>query len=290
MHEEVRPGMTSKDKTRSLLCAFALGATFGIIGGATAQTYPSHPTTLVVAASAGEPADVLARILVEPMARWIGQPIQIENVDATDAFRVGRLARAAPDGYTFGISSRNYDLHNLRPVALLPSVPAWIVGRNTLPARDLNELIAWLKANSDAARSGVLGSGAPGKASAGFVDSTGPGYICELLLQRNASSFVRPVPYYSAVSMFRGLLRGQIDFVCDRAADSVAMVRAGLIRAHAVMAKSRWFKMPDIAIGDEMGAPDIYISYWHGLWVPKGTPDDIIVKLNAAAFHAMADA
>jgi tripartite-type tricarboxylate transporter receptor subunit TctC len=108
-------------------------------------------------------------------------------------------------------------------------------------------------------------------------------------MQRATGSRIQLVPYYSAESMFRGLLRGQIDFVCDRAANSVAMVRAGLIRAYAVTAKSRWSEMPDIPTTDEMGVPEIYVSYWHGLWAPKGTPDDIIAKLNAAAADAIAD-
>jgi len=244
---------------------------------------------LIVPAGIGEPADVLAGILVQPMERSLGRAIHIDNIDGRDPSRFGRLARAAPDGYTFGISNRSYDATDFRPVALLPGVPSWIVSRKSLPARNLKELIAWLRENADQARQGTIGALAPGRASAGFVDAGEPGHVCQLWLEKASRSRLQFVPYYGIASMLRGLVDDKIDFVCDRATNSLAMVRASLFRAHAVMAKSRWFEMPNIPTVDESGVAEGYFSYWHGFWVPKGTPDDVIARLNAAAVDAMAD-
>jgi hypothetical protein len=152
----------------------------------------------------------------------------------------------APDGSTFAISNTSSDATNLKLVALLPCVPAWIVARKTLPVADLKKLTVWLKTRSDNASAGKLGFGAPGKASAGIIDSDGPGHICTLLLQNAIGTNIQVVPYYSTASTFQGLVRGHIDFICDRAANSVAIVRSGGIKAYAVMAKTRWFAMPDI--------------------------------------------
>jgi tripartite-type tricarboxylate transporter receptor subunit TctC len=269
---------------KNLFCAVASVVLLGSPANAAAQTYPSRPVTLIVPVPAGEPAGVLARLLAEHMARSLGQPLVIENI----ANGPVRIMSPAPDGYTFAISNTSSDATNLKPVALLPSVPAWIVARKTLPVADLKELTVWLKARSDNASAGKLGFGAPGKASAGIIDSDGPGHICTLLLQNATGTNIQVVPYYSTASMLQGLVRGQIDFICDRAANSVGIVHSGDIKAYAVMAKTRWSAMPNVPTGNEMDMP-IDISYWHGLWAPKGTPNDIVATLNAAAVSAMAD-
>jgi tripartite-type tricarboxylate transporter receptor subunit TctC len=274
---------------RSLLCTVALAALCGAAGNAIAQVYPSRPITLIVPSPAGGTADVLGHILAEHMTTSLGQPVLIENVhDAEDTLGVFRIARAAPDGYTLGIvgNSSAYASngtvysglwYNFRPVALLPSVPTWIVARNAIPATNLKELTAWLKAN-------------PGNASAGIVGSGTPGHVCDIFLQDATGTRFQVVPYWGGAAMLKGLVHGQIDFICDQPQDSLAMVRSGQIKAYAVMARTRWFAMPDIPTADEMGVPGIYVSYWHGLWVAKGTPNDIIAKLNTAAVDAMADA
>jgi tripartite-type tricarboxylate transporter receptor subunit TctC len=279
---------------RNLLCAVAFAMTLGIAGDAFSQDYPSRPVTLIVPSLVGEPADVLARILAEPMAKSLGQSVVIHNIGGASTSGLVRAAQVVPDGYTFTISeslsSRYVDLlRNFRPVALLPSVPTWIIARKELPPTDLKQLSAWLKANLDKALPGALGSGAPGAASTGYVESGGPGHICGLLLQNVTGARIQMFPYYSVASMFRGLQRKQIDFVCDRATNSLAMVRNGEVKAYAVMAKTRWFAMPDTPTADDMGVPGIYVSHWHGFWAPKGTADEVIAKLNAAAVDAMAD-
>jgi tripartite-type tricarboxylate transporter receptor subunit TctC len=150
-------------------------------------------------------------------------------------------------------------------------------------------LLAWLGTNSDQAPPGRLGFGAPGKASAGIVGAGTTGHICGIYLQDATGIHVQFAPYSGEEAMLRGLVHGQIDLVCGRATNSLEMVRSGQIKVYAVMAKARWFAMPDIPTADEMGLPGIYASYWYGLWVPAGTPYDIITKLNAAAIDAMTD-
>jgi tripartite-type tricarboxylate transporter receptor subunit TctC len=248
---------------------------------------------------ASESADVLARTLADPMSKLLGQPVLVKRVAEHDS-SYHLVPHAAPDGYTLEIGNldshrytmygRSYDvLQGLMPVALLPSVPAWLVARRGLPATDLRGLLAWLGANSDKAPPGRLGSGAPGKASVGIVGAGTTGHICGIYLQDATGIHIQFAPYSGEEAMLRDLVRGQIDFVCGQATNSLAMVRSGQIKVYAVMAKARWFAMPDIPTADEMGLAGIYASYWYGFWVPAGTPYDIITKLNAAASYAMTD-
>jgi len=150
-------------------------------------------------------------------------------------------------------------------------------------------LVAWLRVNSDQAPPGWLDLRTPGKASAGIVGSGTTGHICGISLQNATGTRIQFWPYSGGEAMLQGLVGGQIDLVCDQVTNSLAMVRGGQIKAYAVMAKARWLAMPDIPTADEMGVPGIYASYWFGLWVPTGTPDDIITRLNAAAVDAMTD-
>jgi tripartite-type tricarboxylate transporter receptor subunit TctC len=248
---------------------------------------------------AGESADVLARTLADPMSKLLGQPVLVKRAGELDS-SYRSVPHGAPDGYTLEIGNldshrytmygRSYDfLRDLMPVALLPSVPAWIVARRELPATDLRELLAWLGTNSDKAWPGRLGFGTPGKASAGIVGAGTTGHICGTYLQDATSTHIQFVPYWGEEAMLQGLVRGQIDVVCGQATKSLAMVRSGQIKVYTVMAKARWFAMPEIPTADEMGLRGIYASYWYGFWVPAGTPNDIITKLNAAAIEAMTD-
>jgi tripartite-type tricarboxylate transporter receptor subunit TctC len=284
---------------RNLAVVMALAAGFGTLASAEAQIYPSRPVTLTVPPLAGGTADALARVFAGPMSKSLGQPVVVKRIGELDSAGYSLIPRGAPDGYTVEIGNldsyrytmygKSYDfMRNLMPVALLPSVPAWIVARK-MPAADLQGLVAWLRVNSDKAPPGRLGSGTPGKASVGIVGSGTSGHICGIDLQGATGARIQFVPYWGNDAMLRGLARGQIDLVCSQATDSLAMVRGGEIKAYAVMAKTRWFAMPDIPTGGEMGLPGIYASSWHGFWVPAGTPHDIIARLNAAAVYAMAD-
>jgi tripartite-type tricarboxylate transporter receptor subunit TctC len=270
--------------TRSLLALFAVIAASA--GPATAQVYPSRPITIVVAAPAGGPTDTIARIMAE-----LGQAVVIENAfgGASGSIGVGRAARAAPDGYTFSIGhwgnyvansalySLPYDpLKDFEPVALIADSPQIIVSKNALPAKDLRELIAWLKANSDKALAASAGSGSPP-------------HVAGLFLQKLTGTRFQFIPYRGAALAMQDLLAGQTDFYISNATIALPHVRDGKIRAYGVTAKTRLTVAPDIPTVDEAGLPGLYFSLWHAFWVPKNTPRDAIAKLNAAAMYALAD-
>jgi tripartite-type tricarboxylate transporter receptor subunit TctC len=256
---------------------------------ARAQAYPSRPITVVVPFPAGGPTDALARILAEHMRTSLGQPVIIENVSgAGGSIGVGRVARAAPDGYTVSIghwgthvlNGAGYQLQydvvkDFEPVSLLGDTPQWIVARKTFPANNLNEFIEWLKQN-------------PGKATAGRVAHGGE--VAGIYFQKKTGISFAFVPYRGAAPMNQDLLVGQIDFAFGLAAIAFVHVRNGNLKAYAVMAKTRWAAAPDIPTVDEAGVPGLYASYWHGLWVPKGTPKEPITRLNSTVQDALADA
>ena len=214
----------------------------------------------------------------------------IENVSgASGSIGTGRVARAEADGYTLGIGYLGthvfngvafqlpYDLLNdFEPVSLLVTNPLLIVARKNMPANDLRELIAWLKAN-------------PGKASQGTSGAGGTSEVAGTFFQKETGTRFQLVSYRGAAAMMQDLLAGQIDLMIDFAANSLPQVRAGTIKAYAVTAPSRLRAAPDIPTVDEAGAPELYISAWQGIWAPKGTPKDVIGKLNAAVVTASAD-
>jgi tripartite-type tricarboxylate transporter receptor subunit TctC len=260
------------------------------IGGAAAQSYPSRAITMVVPFPAGGATTVLARVLAEHMRESLGQPVVVENVPgAGGSIGVGRIARAAPDGYSLSFGNWashvgagavypvQYDLlTDFEPVARVADTPLWMVAKNALPAKDLKELIAWLKANPDKASAATVG---PGSGS----------HLCGIYLQSNTGTRFQFVPYRGGGPAMQDLVAGQVDMMCDMSSNSLPHVRAGQIKALAVMAKSRWFAAPDVPTVDEMGVPGIYVSFWHGLWVPKGAPADVAAKLSDAVVKALAD-
>lgn len=254
-----------------------------------AEGFPSRAINLIVPAAAGGPTDALARILAERMRASIGQPIVVENVPgAAGSTGVGRVARAAPDGYTIviGLSSTHvvnaaiytlpYDVVNdFAPIALIANSPHLIVSKNTVPANDLRELIAWLKANPEKASGGTAGIGSPP-------------HIAGIIFQKLTGTTFQFVPYRGAAPAIQDLLAGQIDLFFPQAF-ALQFVLAGKIKAYAVMAPTRLRAAPDIPTADEAGAPGLYVSTWYGLWAPNGTPKDVITKLNAAVVEALAD-
>jgi tripartite-type tricarboxylate transporter receptor subunit TctC len=245
---------------------------------------------MIVPFPAGGPIDATARIVAEGMRASLGQPVIIENVSgASGSIGTGHVARAKPDGYTFGIGylgthvfngvafHLSYDLMNdFEPVSLLVANPLLIVARKGMPAKDLHELIAWLKAN-------------PGKASQGTSGVGGTSDVAGIFFQKETGTRFQRVPYRGAAAMMQDLLAGQIDIMIDFAANSLPQVRAGTIKAFAVTAPDRLPAAPEIPTVDEAGAPGLYVSAWQGIWAPKGTPKEIIGKLNAAIVAALAD-
>ena len=267
-----------------LIMAAAIAALVAIIGGAEAQPYPSRPITMIAPFPAGGPSDALARVLSEPLRAALGQPIVIENVaGAGGNIGIGRLARAAPDGYTIGIGqwsthvvnavtySLPYDvLQDFEPIALLAITPQLIIARKNFPANNVKELVEWLKANPDKASAATVG------AARGAQATTGTRFAF--------------VPYRGGAPAMQDLVAGQVDIMFDQAANAIGQVRNGTIKSYAVLTKDRWSALPDVPSIDEAGVPSLSVSYWHGLWASKGTPNDIVAKLNAAVVNALADA
>ena len=271
---------------------FLLAAIFGAVSvvAADAQSYPTRSITMVVPFAAGGPTDTVARILGERMGRALGATIIIENVTgAAGSIGVGRVARAAPDGYTLSIGHWSthvvngaiypltYDLlKDFDPISLLPSNPQLIVARKGIPANDLKELIAWVKQNQDKITGGTAGAGSAS-------------HIGEIYFQQFTGTSFTFVPYRGTGPAMLDLVAGHLDIMCDQSANSLPQVRAGQIKAYAVTAPTRLAAAPDIPTVDEAGLPGFYISVWHGLWVPHGTPPDVIAKLAAAVREALAD-
>jgi tripartite-type tricarboxylate transporter receptor subunit TctC len=254
------------------------------------QTYPSRPITMIVPYPAGGLFDALARILAEPMRGALSQTVVIENVGgAGGSIAVGRVARSAPDGYTIAIGSADqfvvnaaiyplqYDVvKDFEPVAVLISGPIVIVTKNAVPAKNLKELIPWLKANHDRVAQGHNGSG-------------GAQHLCGIELQRTTGASWQFVPYRGAAPALQDVIGGRIDLMCPSPASSLAMVHSGLLRAYAVTGGTRLASAPDIPTVDEAGFPELHISVWGGLFVPKGTPKNVIAKLHSATTTALAD-
>jgi tripartite-type tricarboxylate transporter receptor subunit TctC len=257
---------------------------------ARAQAYPTRPITMVVGFAPGGPTDTLARILAEPMRASLGQPVIIENVaGAGGNLGTGRAARAAADGYTLSIGTLSthvlngavytvaFDaLRDFEPVSLLVSEPLLIVARKSMPAANLGELVAWLRANPD-------------KASQGHPGVGGAMHVAGILFQKQTGTQFQSVPYRGNGQAMQGLLSGEIDILIDPASNSLPQARAGQIKVYAVAAETRLAAAPDIPTVDEAGLPGFYTSLWYGLWVAKGTRKDIVGRLNEAVKNALAD-
>ena len=256
---------------------------------ARAQSYPARPITLIVPYPAGGGADAVARILAERMRTLLGQPIVIENVaGASGSIGTSRVARAAPDGYTLGVGNWSTHVANgamyalpysllsdFEPVALHQVFYLILVAQKGMPADSLKELIAWLKAN-------------PGKASAGTIGVGGQGHLAGILFQNLTGTRFQHVPYRGNSLAMQDLIAGQIDLIfADPTA--VAQIRAGSVKAFAVTAEHRLPAVPEIPTAAEAGLAEFSLANWNGIFAPKGTPKDIIAKLNAAVSNALAD-
>ncbi len=276
---------------RKLAFLVALAAGMGVCGTAHGQAYPAHPLTLVVPYGAGGPTDTIGRIVAERMRASLGQPVLIDNMaGASGAIGTGRVARAAADGYTLvlgnlstlgfngAIFSLSYDVvRDFEPVSLIVDNPLLIVTRTAVPAATLQELITWLRAN-------------PGTASLATSGAAGAAHVAGVFFAKQTGTRFNFVPYRGGLGpAMQDLVAGQIDMMIDLAANSVPQVRAGTIKAYAVTAMSRLAAAPEIPTVDEAGLPGFHMSFWHGLWVPKGSPHHAIRILNAAVVDALAD-
>jgi tripartite-type tricarboxylate transporter receptor subunit TctC len=283
--------MIAKRAAWFALLMLCLCLSLGFAGEAFAQAYPSRPITLIVPFPAGGPTDTLARVLADRLKTALGQPIIIENVSgAGGSLGVGRAARAAPDGYTLSIGHVQthvingavyklpYDIINdFEPISLITDTPQWIVGKTSLPSKDVAELIAWMKER-------------PGKATVGSVGVGGPPDLAAISFQKQTGTSFQLVPYRGGAPLLQDLMAGQIDLTFGQAANYLAHVRGGQLRPYAVLSSKRWWAAPDVPTLTEAGVGGPTISFWHGLWVPKGTPKEVLARLDAAVHESLADA
>jgi tripartite-type tricarboxylate transporter receptor subunit TctC len=273
-------------KKLSLILAWIVA----LAGSARADDYPSRPITLVVPLGVGGSTDVIARLVAEGMRQALHQTIVVENFSgAGGTIGVGRVAHAAPDGYTIlvgqwgtniasgAIYKLNFDvLKDLEPVGLIATQPFLIVSRSSLAANNLKELIAWIKAN-------------PGKATEGNSGVGSPSHVSGILFQKAINSPMQMIPYRGAGESTQAIVSGQIDVLLNTPAVSMEQLKAGQIKVFAVTAKTRLATAPDVPTTDEAGLPGFYFSFWHAVWVPTGTPKPIVDKLNAALKTTLAD-
>ncbi|HEU5276745.1 MAG TPA: tripartite tricarboxylate transporter substrate-binding protein [Xanthobacteraceae bacterium] len=277
---------------RNLCLPTLVGAALLALGAnATAQDFPAHPITMVVPFPAGGPTDVIARVVAERMRVSLGQPVVIENATgAAGSIGVGRVARAPSDGYTlsFGTWSTHvvnaatltlaYDtLGDFEPVALVALSPMVMTASKAFPAGNLKEAIAWLAANPDKAVIGTAGVG------------SSP-HIAGMFFEKETGTRLRFVPYRGVGPAMQDMLAGRVDLMIDLVANALPQLRAGNVKAFAVLSKNRLGVAPDLPTVDEAGAPGLYVASWQAIWAPKGTPAAVIDKLNAAVVDSLADA
>jgi tripartite-type tricarboxylate transporter receptor subunit TctC len=271
---------------RRVLAALSLTIIAGI-AVAQAQTYPSRQITLVVPFPPGGSTDAAARIMAERMRATLGQPVIVENIGgAGGSIGVGRVARAAPDGYTIDIGQwdthvgsiiykLDYDLEkDFEPIALISNNPQLMVAKMDLPADNLKDLVAWMKAN-------------PGKIN--FVNQNAAANVTGVLFENLTKQKVQFIPYRGAGPAMTDLISGTVDLLIVQGAVALPQIRGGKIKALANLSPQRSASMPDIPTADETGVPGLYMSGWFGFFAPKGTPKDVIARLNAATVEALAD-
>ena len=257
---------------------------------AKAQTYPTRPITIIVYAAAGGPTDIIARNLAPYLRASLGQIIIVENNGAAGGtIAHGRTARAAADGYVLSLGQNashasngavyalSYDVaKDFEPISLISSVSWLFVARSTLPPNDLDGFLRWLKASTDKSSQGIGVVGAPD-------------HIAGVLLQSSMGIRWQFVPYRGSAPLMQDLMAGHVDWAIADPSTSLPQMRAGHIKAYAVTAPGRLAAAPEIPTVDEAGLPKFYVSLWHGLWAPKGTPREIVAKLNAAVIAALAE-
>lgn len=265
-------------------------ATQLVATAAFAQSYPAKAITMVVPFTAGGPTDTIGRIMAERMSRSLGQTIIVENTTgAGGTIAVGRVARAAPDGYTLSIGhfgshviasavyKLQYDvLKDLEPVAMIATNPQILVSKTALAAKDLKELIVWTKANGDKVSIGTGGAGTPAHVSAVYFNQA-------------TGSNAQIIHYRGSAPAMTDLFAGHIDLYFDQTATAVANARAGRVKAYVLTDKARLPAAPEIPTVDEAGLPGFYMAVWHAIWVPRPTPKPVVARLNGAVVEALAD-
>ncbi|HLX81813.1 MAG TPA: tripartite tricarboxylate transporter substrate-binding protein [Burkholderiales bacterium] len=270
---------------KKLIAAVALALSAVTAGAQT--TFPARPITLLVPFPPGGSTDTAARIIAERMRGPLGQTVIVENAGgAGGSIAVGRLARAAPDGYTIDIGQWDthvgsiiyqigFDLQkDFEPIGMLSNNPQLMIARKGFPADDLKGLVAYMKAN-------------PGKAT--FVNQNASANVTGVLMQQMTGTQVLLVPYRGAGPAMQDMLAGQVDLMVVQAAVTLPQARAGKVKILANLSPERSPVVPGVPTCAESGIPGLYASGWFGLFAPRGTPKEVIAKLNAAMVQALAD-
>ncbi|TMG92417.1 MAG: tripartite tricarboxylate transporter substrate binding protein BugD [Betaproteobacteria bacterium] len=268
------------------MAAVAL-ALFAGITAAQAQNFPTRPITLIAPFPPGGSTDTAARILGERMRQPLGQTVVIENAGgAGGSIALGRVARAAPDGYTIDIGQwdthvgniiypLNYDLQkDFEPIGLISINPQLMIARKDFPAGDLKGLVAWMKAN-------------PGKAT--LVEQTAAAKLSGIQMQQATGTTMLFVPFRGAGPAMQAMLGGQVDLMVLQAAAALPQARAGAVKIIANLSPKRSAAIPDVPTSDESGIPGLYAAGWFGLFGPKGMPKQVVARINAAMVEALAD-
>lgn len=277
-----------------LLKTFALmGAAVALNAGlAQAQNYPARPITLIVPFVAGGPTDVIARIVGEHMGKVLGQQLIVENVvGAGGTTGITKAFQASPDGYTVmmghmgthGAAPALYanlkykPASDFEPIGMAAGTPILVVARKDFPAKDLKEFLAYIKANGDKLNEGQAGVG-----SVSFT-------TCVML---NVLAGAKPtrVPYSGTGPVINDMLAGKIDYACDQIVSVASQIQGGAIKAYAIATDTRSPALPDVPTSTEAGLPEFKVSAWNALFAPKGTPKDVVAKLNDALNKALSDA
>ncbi|MGB6652678.1 MAG: tripartite tricarboxylate transporter substrate-binding protein [Xanthobacteraceae bacterium] len=279
--------MTRARFVGALIALVALSA--GAVA-AQAQSYPSHPITLLVGFPPGGPTDALARLMADGMGRVLSQTVVVETISgASGTIATGRVVHASADGYTIGIGNwtshvgspavyaLDYDVQkDLQPISLLAYSPLWILGKSALPPKTASELITWLKARKEQTTMGTVGTGSAAQlAAVSFSNAIGVKF--------------QYVPYRGAGPAIQDLLGGQIDLSCLEASSTLPYVQAGKMKGYAMVSDERWPNSANTPTLSEAGAPGVSLPFWHGLWAPAGTPRDIIGRLDNAVVTTLAD-
>ena len=255
-----------------------------------ASGYPDRSITIVVPFAAGGPTDTVTRLVAEPMSKTLGQQIVVQNVaGAGGTLAAGQVAVAAPDGYTvlmhhIGMSTAPslyanlpYDpLVDFKTIGLVTEVPMTIIGRIDFEPTTLQQLVDYVKANKATVTYANAGFGAASQ-------------LCGLLFMSAIDTKVTEVPYDGTGPAMEDLVGKQVDFMCDQTTNTTVQIKAGKVKAYAITSPQRNAALPDVPTTTEAGLPDIQVGVWHGLYVPKDTPDDVVQALTAALKGALKD-
>jgi tripartite-type tricarboxylate transporter receptor subunit TctC len=275
---------------RLLTFAASLAIALAGMAGALADNFPSKPITLVVGFAPGGPTDTAARVLAEKMKDTLGQSVVVENQSgAAGTLALGRVFHADPDGYTLYVGNWTVNvgavtmfpvkfdvLKDFEPVALLTSSKLWILARKDLPANNAKELVDWLKAN-------------PGKANAASVGVGSAAHVCLVDFMNRSGTKFQMVTYRGGAPATQALAAGEADFSCLEAGQTLGLYRGGKLKIIGVASATRWPGAPEVPTLGEGGLANVEIEFWHGLWAPKGTPKEVVAKLNQAVVKAFGD-